>query len=123
MKTVRPLTSLSKLACSQCGKEYSAFEIQSFSSCCRRPLVAQYNLAEVPEKTVLYNRPATMWRYEEVLPVLEEENIVSLGEGMTPVLELKHLQAAYELPNLFLKDESKNPTGSFKARGLSAAVS
>jgi threonine synthase len=123
MKTVQPLTSLSQLVCSQCGQPYSAFEIQSFSTCCRQPLAAEYNLAEVPEKTVLYNRPATMWRYKEVLPVLEEENIVSLGEGMTPILELKQLQAAYELPNLFLKDESKNPTGSFKARGLSAAVS
>lgn len=109
--------------CSQCAQPYSAFEIQSFSACCRQPLTAEYNLAEAPAKTVLYNRPATMWRYKEVLPVLEEENIVSLGEGMTPILELKRLQAAYELPNLFLKDESKNPTGSFKARGLSAAVS
>jgi threonine synthase len=123
MKTVQPLTSLSQLVCSQCEQPYSAFEIQSFSSCCRQPLAAQYNLAEVPDRTVLYNRPATMWRYKEVLPVLEEENIVSLGEGMTPILELKRLQAVYELPNLYLKDESKNPTGSFKARGLSAAVS
>lgn len=123
MKTVQPLTSLSQLACSQCGKVYSAFELQTFSPCCRQPLVAEYNLAEAPGKTVLYNRPATMWRYKEVLPIFEDENIVSLGEGMTPILELKHLQAQYELPNLFLKDESKNPTGSFKARGLSAAVS
>ncbi len=123
MKTVQPLTSLSQLVCSQCAQPYSAFEIQSFSACCRQPLTAEYNLAEAPAKTVLHNRPATMWRYKEVLPVLEEENIVSLGEGMTPILELKRLQAAYELPNLFLKDESKNPTGSFKARGLSAAVS
>ncbi|WP_205512893.1 threonine synthase [Longitalea arenae] len=123
MRTIRTLTSLTQLACSQCGQIYSAFEPQTFSFCCRQPLVAQYNLAEVPAKTVVYNRPATMWRYKEVLPVFEEENIVSLGEGMTPILELKRLQAAYELPNLFLKDESKNPTGSFKARGLSAAVS
>lgn len=123
MKTVQPLTSLSQLACSQCGKVYSAFELQTFSPCCRQPLVAEYNLAEAPRKTVLYNRPATMWRYKEVLPIFEEENIVSLGEGMTPILELKRLQAQYELPNLLLKDESKNPTGSFKARGLSAAVS
>ncbi|WP_207513438.1 threonine synthase [Longitalea luteola] len=123
MRTIRSLTSLTQLACSQCAQTYSAFHPQTFSPCCRQPLVAQYNLAEVPAKTVVYNRPATMWRYKEVLPVLEEENIVSLGEGMTPILELKRLQAAYELPNLFLKDESKNPTGSFKARGLSAAVS
>jgi threonine synthase len=123
MKTVQPLTSLHQLVCSQCDQPYSAFEPQTFSTCCNKPLVAQYNLAEVPSKTVLYNRPATMWRYKEVLPVLEEENMVSLGEGMTPILELKRLQAVYELPNLVLKDESKNPTGSFKARGLSAAVS
>jgi threonine synthase len=123
MKTVQSLTSLSQLACSQCGLSYSAFELQTFSPCCRQPLVARYNLAEAPDKTVLYSRPATMWRYKEVLPIFEEENIVSLGEGMTPILELKQLQAAYELPNLLLKDESKNPTGSFKARGLSAAVS
>lgn len=123
MKTVQPLTSLHQLACSQCEQPYSAFEPQTFSTCCNKPLVAQYNLVEVPSKTVLHNRPATMWRYKEVLPVLEEENIVSLGEGMTPILELKRLQAVYELPNLFMKDESKNPTGSFKARGLSAAVS
>lgn len=64
-----------------------------------------------------------MWRYKEVLPVFEDENIVSLGEGMTPMLEPKRLRSKYELPNLFIKDESKNPTGSFKARGLSAAVS
>lgn len=123
MKTVQPLTSLAQLVCSQCEQPYSAFEPQTFSTCCKKPLVAQYTLADVPPKTVLHNRPATMWRYKEVLPVLEEENIVSLGEGMTPILELKRLQATYELPNLFLKDESKNPTGSFKARGLSAAVS
>ncbi|THU40077.1 threonine synthase [Niastella caeni] len=123
MNIIQPITSLSQLACSQCGQVYSAFELQSFSTCCRQPLVAQYNLAEAPAKTVLHNQPATMWRYKEVLPVFEEENIVSLGEGMTPIVELKRLQAAYELPNLILKDESKNPTGSFKARGLSAAVS
>jgi threonine synthase len=123
MNTVHTLTSLTELTCSQCGQTYSAFEPQTFSTCCNKPLVAQYNLAEVPQKTVLYNREATMWRYKEVLPVFEEENIVSLGEGMTPMLELKRLQSAYELPNLYLKDESKNPTGSFKARGLSAAVS
>ncbi len=64
-----------------------------------------------------------MWRYREVLPVFEDTNIVSLGEGMTPMLTPKHLRAKYDLPNLFIKDESLNPTGSFKARGLSAAVS
>lgn len=123
MRTIEQLTSLTQLTCPQCGKAYSAFQLQSFASCCKQPLVAQYNLAEVPAKTVLHNRVASMWRYLEVLPVFEEENIVSLGEGMTPILELKRLRAKYGLPDLFMKDESKNPTGSFKARGLSAAVS
>jgi threonine synthase len=64
-----------------------------------------------------------MWRYREVLPVFSPEHIVSLGEGMTPILTPKRLREQYDLPNLFIKDESVNPTGSFKARGLSAAVS
>lgn len=64
-----------------------------------------------------------MWRYREVLPVMDPANIVSLGEGMTPILTPHQLRARYELPQLLIKDESGNPTGSFKARGLSAAVS
>lgn len=64
-----------------------------------------------------------MWRYKEVLPVLDEKNIVSLGEGMTPILSLARLGHEHDLPNLLLKDESNNPTGSFKSRGLSVAVS
>lgn len=64
-----------------------------------------------------------MWRYFEILPVREEKNIVSLGEGMTPVIPLNNLASHDGLASLLMKDESKNPTGSFKARGLSVAVS
>ena len=64
-----------------------------------------------------------MWRYAEMLPVLNKENIVSLGEGMTPIFELNKLGAAYGFSDLLMKDETSNPTGSFKARGLSMAVS
>jgi len=64
-----------------------------------------------------------MWRYFEMLPVKEEKNIVSLGEGMTPLFQLNHLVSRFGLSSLLLKDESQNPTGSFKARGMSAAVS
>jgi len=123
MIVVEQITSLSELACSQCGKKYSIFELQTFATCCQKPLVANYDLPAAFTKSSLRNRPATMWRYAEVLPVLEEENIVSLGEGMTPMLELQRLRASHELPHLYMKDESKNPTGSFKARGLSAAIS
>jgi threonine synthase len=64
-----------------------------------------------------------MWRYTEMLPVLKEENIVSMGEGMTPVFSLTKLAGRHGLPGLLMKDESGNPTGSFKARGISVAVS
>jgi len=64
-----------------------------------------------------------MWRWAELLPVLQEENRISLGEGDAPLLRLPRLGAALGLPNLYLKDESRNPTLTFKARGLSAAIS
>jgi threonine synthase len=123
MQTVQQFNCLAHLACSQCGQTYSAFEVQTFAPCCNQPLVAQYNLPENWSKASLRGRVNSMWRYREVLPVFSPDNIVSLGEGMTPILTPKHLRAQYGLPNLFIKDESGNPTGSFKARGLSAAVS
>ena len=123
MQTVKQFTALSHLSCSQCGQVYSIFEVQTFAPCCNQPLVAEYDLPGDFSKLSLRNRAANMWRYREVLPVFEPANIVSLGEGMTPILTPVHLRNKYELPNLFIKDESANPTGSFKARGLSAAIS
>ena len=127
MEILYKLSSISHLACSSCGKQYNADKLQGFSTCCNKPLVAKYVLDKELSVNffheLLLNRPATMWRYKEVLPVFEEKNIISLGEGMTPMLELNQLRKEYELTNLLMKDESKNPTGSFKARGLSAAVS
>lgn len=129
MKTVEAgqqlssLSHLSQLVCSQCGRAYSIYEPQTIATCCQQPLSAQYDLPEHLSFADLSFRAATMWRYAEVLPVFNEENMVSLGEGMTPVLPVHRLRAKYELPQLFIKDESKNPTGSFKARGLSAAIS
>ena len=64
-----------------------------------------------------------MWRYRELLPVIEDQNIVTLGEGFTPILRLRRMGGELGLENLYLKDESQIPTGSFKARGLSAAIS
>jgi threonine synthase len=123
MKVVNQISSLSNLVCAKCGESYSIFQPQTYANCCHQPLVAQYEFPGTFTKQILCNRPATMWRYKEVLPVFEEEHIVSLGEGMTPILDLPRLRAIYEIPHLQMKDESKNPTGSFKARGLSAAVS
>ena len=123
METLQEITFFSHLACSRCGKEYAIEIPQSFATCCNKPLVAKYDFPPTFSKQELKNRVHTMWRYIEMLPVFNPKNIVSLGEGMTPILKLNHLGATYDLPQLFLKDESNNPTGSFKARGLSAAIS
>ncbi len=111
------------LHCSNCGASYSAFELQHTSACCQLPLVADYDLTEAPGRDSINHADPSMWRYRAVLPLLDEENRVSLGEGLTPLLALPRLAARYELSSLTLKDEGQNPTGSFKARGLSMAVS
>ncbi|PKV76105.1 threonine synthase [Pontibacter ramchanderi] len=122
--TLQPLIShLSSLTCSNCGALYSPFEKQTVSACCQMPLLAGYAPDVLPEKEALLTREGTMWRYLEMLPVLHKENIVSLGEGYTPILQLANLARKYELRSLLLKDEGQNPTGSFKARGLSMAIS
>lgn len=114
---------ITSLECSSCGKSTDAFALQRLSACCQLPLLAVYDLEEALSKELLRNRPATMWRYRELLPVLQEKNIVSLGEGFTPILSLDTLAGKYGFKTLLLKDEGQNPTGSFKARGLSMAIS
>ncbi|HKP32688.1 MAG TPA: threonine synthase, partial [Chitinophagaceae bacterium] len=123
MKTLSTLTSVSHLECSSCGKWYDAYKLQTFAGCCNKPLLVKYSPEVFFQKEMLKDRPWNMWRYHEMLPVLEKENIVSLGEGMTPMMRLDNIGNKYEYLNLLMKDEGKNPTGSFKARGLSAAIS
>jgi threonine synthase len=91
---------------------------------CGAPLLARYDLtaARAWKRESLTGREASMWRYRELMPLLGEEAPVSLGEGWTPLIHAERLGAALGLPQLFVKDESLNPTNSFKARGLSAAV-
>ncbi|GAA4372529.1 threonine synthase [Hymenobacter koreensis] len=86
-------------------------------------MLARYMLDQSLSKDVLHGRPATMWRYQEQLPLLDNDHMVSLGEGMTPLLTLNRLAARHGLATVTLKDEGQNPTGSFKARGLSMAIS
>jgi threonine synthase len=74
-------------------------------------------------KEALSSRPPTLWRYMELLPVKREENIVSLGEGMTPLLPLPRLGAKINIPGLYIKDEGIIPTGTFKARGAAVGAS
>ena len=114
---------LSHLECTECQRTFNKQEIQTFCPDCIAPLSAMYDLSVGFDKAVLPFRPTTMWRYHEMLPIEEAKNIVSLGEGLTPLLHLDTLGQRFSLPNLYLKDESGNPTASFKARGLSMAVS
>jgi threonine synthase len=117
---------LTHLECAFCQAEYTAARLQNLCAKCGKPLLARYDLERVKgalTKEDLRGRRADMWRYREVLPVKDDANIVSLGEGLTPLLNAERLAARVGLEELFIKDESQNPTQSFKARGMSAAVS
>ncbi len=112
------------LHCSACGTVYSAFELQRVSACCAVPLVADYDTSEcLAPGAVINAADASMWRYGALLPLLDDRHKVTLGEGFTPILGLPRLAARHSLASLLLKDEGQNPTSSFKARGLSMAVS
>lgn len=124
MNTLEKSTSLSNaLVCCSCKKEYPLFEINTYAPCCNQPLIVEYDYSFEFLKEDLLLREKNMWRYAEMLPVLDKKNRVTLGEGMTPILSLSNLSRQYGFNNLLVKDESFNPTGSFKARGLSMAVS
>jgi len=120
--SIQSLSTLTHLECSQCHKTYPHSKLQNLCPDCQKPLLARYDLQKAAKtftRKNLLERPTNMWRYAEVLP---GDETVTLGEGMTPVLHAVRLGPATGLRNLFIKDEGLNPTGSFKARGLSAAV-
>lgn len=117
---------ISHLVCSKCGKEYSHRQVQTFCLDCVAPLLAVYDLEGARrqvERDEISRRPRGMWRWHELLPVERAENMVFLGEGDSALLRVPNLGRALGLANLFVKDESSNPTASFKARGLAVAVS
>jgi threonine synthase len=119
------MSLLTNLKCPECGTTHNAAVINTvcINENCKSTLFAQYNLAGGISKSVLQDRPATMWRYKEFLPVIDEKYIVTLGEGFTPIIPVENLKQFTIGNEVFWKDESGNPTGSFKARGISAAVS
>ena len=117
---------LSGLECSGCGTLYRADEIHTYCPKCQSTLMPRYDLEAVHahvDRDEIRERALGMWRWRELLPVIDRRNIISLGEGDTPLLYVPRAGGQFGLSNLFVKDESKNPTGSFKARGLAAAVS
>lgn len=120
------ISSLSYLECSGCGLKYDHKQIHTFCPSCQSPLLAKYDLDPIRQhvdRDEIRKRRAGMWRWQELLPVQNEEYQISLGEGDTPLLPVCRLGKNLGLANLYIKDESFNPTGSFKARGLSAAIS
>ncbi len=123
---MKPFSYLTQLTCSSCAKYFQGDQVQTFCPDCKAPLLALYDLPGVKrevDRDAISQRPSGMWRWHELLPVHEPANVISLGEGDAPLLPITNLAAVWGLSNLFVKEESLNPTGSFKARGLSAAVS
>jgi threonine synthase len=111
--------------CSATGARYPADELHNLSRE-RKPLLVRYDLEAIKKelsKNVLAGRPRDLWRYRELLPVRRARDIVSLGEPITPILTLPRLAKTLAAGDILVKDESRLPTGSFKARGLALAVS
>jgi threonine synthase len=118
-------SALTHLECSRCQRGYDASKIQG-TCACGAPLLARYDLEQAGQQTdpgQIAGRPPSLWRYHELLPASSAGAVVSLGEGMTPLLPMPRLGRALGLPRLLMKDESPLPTGTFKARGAAVGVS
>lgn len=110
------------LMCSKAKDLYDKNQLHTFSKA-NKPLVACYELSHCQPSDLIDASEQSMWRYRPLLPIEKDQNIVSLGEGMTPLIPLRNLAKQQGLAHLWLKDEAYNPTGSFKARGLGMAIS
>ena len=114
---------LSHLICSKCQEKFDPRELQTFCTSCNKPLLAIYDLEKAKSelsRDIFSDRETNLWRYRELLPVLDERHIITLGEGFTPLIKF---QPRMGLDNIWVKDDSQIPTGSFKARGLAMAIS
>ncbi len=120
------MSTLTHLECPECGRTFEADKPQTFCSHCKSPLLARYDLAAASRTLTpdaLAKRPPGLWRWHEILPVRDPAFRFTLGEGDTPLLPVPRLAKRLGMANLWVKDESQNPTGTFKARGLVMAVS
>jgi threonine synthase len=118
-----PFSALSHLDCSRTGERSDADVVQG-TSAAGAPLLARYDLDSVTVTPgEIATRAPSLWRYHELLPVRDAANVVTLGEGMTPLLSLPRHGARLGVPNLLMKDEGLLPTGAFKARGAAVGVS
>src|ERR1051326_123352 len=120
---------LTHLECTACDLRHDADRLQTVCTACGKVLFARYDLAAVRDAVKpkdFASRRWDMWRYAELLPVRDERNVVSLGEGLTPLVHVRSEAASevgLERGELLLKEEGQNPTASFKARGQAAAIS
>jgi threonine synthase len=120
------MSFLSHLECSMCRLELEPDRLWNLCPNCRKPLLARYNLKAVKyklDKEELAKRESNLWRYREVLPLRNPRYRLTLGEGFTPLIRAENLAEFVNFENLFIKEEGVNPTTSFKARGLSVAIS
>jgi threonine synthase len=120
-----PHSALDHLDCPSCGSVHDADQLQG-TCACGSPLLATYDLTALSstlDPGEIASRPATLWRYHELLPVRDPANITTFGEGMTPLLPMNRVSELLGVPRLLLKDESPMPTGTFKARGAAVGVS
>jgi len=119
--------NVTHLECALCGLRHEARVLQNLCIECGKPLLVRYDLeaaAQTLTPESLKDREASLWRYREVLPVDDWTNVVSFGEGWTPLLNARKLAENLDISiNLLIKDEGQNPTQSFKARGMTAAIS
>ncbi len=119
------MTDVTHLECANCAKHYPAGQPHNLCVDCQRPLWVRYDLDQIrlrfPRES-LSSRRADLWRYRELLPYDNPAHIISLGETMTPIISVPRFGAELGLSNLYIKDESRLPTGSFKARGMAMAI-
>src|SRR5271156_4696506 len=119
------MPTITHLECAACGKRHEAGQLHNLCAC-GGPLLVRYDLDKAREswnRDTIPNGPSSMWRYAPVLPVSKPSAIISLGEGMTQLIHTQRLGKRLGANDLWVKDEGINPTGSFKARGLSCAIS
>jgi threonine synthase len=119
------MTTITHLECAACGKRHESGRLHNLCAC-GGPLLVRYDLDKLREgwsREWIPSGPTSMWRYAPVLPVSRPAAMTTLGEGMTPLVHTTRLGARLGSEDLWVKDEGVNPTGSFKARGLSCAVS
>ena len=118
--------NVTHLECGACRLRHEARRLHNLCTQCGKPLLVRYDLEGASKsltKENLVNRQPDLWRYREVLPVERSENVVTLGEGFTPLVHALRLGASLGMSELYIKDEGQNPTQSFKARGMTTAVS